>query len=692
MKTRFAHLIVVAIIAPAAIVVIPLITPTVDAVACTVAVSLSPGAVSDAVVCLEQRLIERGVPGINGPDTTYDPTSVAAVKAFQTERGLYSDGIVTSITGRQLGLRGSLPPPNAPRVTVIGDSTSAAMRWYDEAANVTTRYDVLGNDYDLVWSVESCRRLVATSCGARNDPVTGQRWTPVSVLPLMQTSLRGRLGEALVIMAGYNDSSIATAIDSIMTEAKQQGVYKVFWLTYRFSTTYDATYQRNQSKHNANLEAAKVRYPNLVVLDWNGYTSAQPASTQRSWFAYDQIHLSGAGGLALAQFLKANIDSFRVEQCEPSNANAGEPALATDEPAAADTAQSGFHSIVPTRVLDTRSPTIGGGHGKTGAGHTVTIDLSADVPIEAAAAVLNVTAVNPCRGGFLIVFACGTQPGTSNVNYIGSRTTAGMAITTMTDRMVCIYSSAMTDLVVDLVGAFVPDGDLFHSLDPTRWIDTRGAPAQSARIGRLSAGEQIDVAMAGIGGVPIDATAVWINLTATNAPTGAVLQAYPGPCGTAPNTSVVNVLSNRSAATSAIVELGDGGVCVRALTGQPHVVLDVSGWFGGGLSGGRAFVGHVPVRIYDSRSGNAHPAGATVALAAQEVGVYNIGAVEPTSFGWVSAKPCGVTATSSILNTAPLENTANMATVAAGALGKICLDVSVQTHLIVDRVGIFVLK
>jgi len=137
---------------------------------CTVGVVLKPYAVNPAVPCLEQRMAELGYT-VGSVDTYYDPTTVKAVKAYQATRGLYTDGIVTSIVARQLGLRGSLPAgPTVSKVTVIGDSTSAAMRWYDEANNVTTAYDVMGNHHDLVWSIESCRRLVATSCRGRVDP------------------------------------------------------------------------------------------------------------------------------------------------------------------------------------------------------------------------------------------------------------------------------------------------------------------------------------------------------------------------------------------------------------------------------------------------------------------------------------------------------------------------------------------
>lgn len=692
MNTRFRHAATVTLTVAAAVLVpafVPVGAPNAAAVSCTVTLRLHPGIYHDAVICLEQRLIELGYPGIAGPDTYYDPVSVQAVKAIQTDRGLYPDGIVTSTTGRQLGLRGALPLANAPRVTVLGDSTSAAMRWYDEATNATVRYDVMGNAYDLLWSVESCRRLVVKSCVGRTNS-EGVSWTPTSVLPTMQTTLKGKLGEAIVIMAGYDDTSITAAIESIMAEAKSQGVSKVFWLNYRLTSGYNVKYQGAYRAHNANLEAAKVRHPSLVVLDWNGYSYSQTPSTQDLWFSSDQIHLSSAGGFALANYLKANIDMFGLASCDALNANAGVPGSSSGA-AVPTTVKSGFRAITPTRLLDTRDASLGGGAGKIGSGRTITIDLAGSIPDGAVAAVLNVTAVDPCRGGFLIVFACGTQPGTSNVNYVAGRTTAGMAITMFSDRKVCIFSSAMTDLVVDLVGAFVPDGALFHPANPFRVIDTRGYPALMSTTGRLTAGSQIDIPIAGVGEVPADATGVWINLTATGSPSRAVLQVYPGPCGTAPNTSVVNALSYRSAATAAIVQLGNGGICVRAFSGQPHVVLDVFGWFGGAAPDGRAFVGHIPVRLYDSRFGSPHAAGTTITRGAAEVAVYNVAAVNSAGSGWVSAKPCGSNTTSSTLNTAGLENVANNAVIGPGSGGEICFFVSTTTHLIVDQVGTFVL-
>lgn len=682
---------VVAALAPVAVTVAPLVVPSASAVSCTVTVQLRPGVVDDGVNCLEQRLIELGNTGIVGPDDTYDTASVNAVKAFQLSRGMFDDGIVTSVVGRQMGLRGALVHSTAAKVTVIGDSTAAAMRWYDEAGNNTARYDVMAKDYDVVWSVESCRRLVATSCVGRNDPITGVRSTPPSVLPLMQTTLRGQLGEALVIMAGYDDTSIVSAIESIMTEAKAQGVSKVFWLNYR-QTPGGYSYTPYYAAHNVALANAKVRHPNLIVLDWNGYTSSQPPSVQSTWFASDQIHITGAGALALSNYLTERLGAEHIEVCATPNALAGVPAGATGVPAPTSIPDSGFVGIQPVRVLDTRSSSIGGGVGKTRADSVTRIDLDGVLPTGTNQAVLNVTAVNPCSVGFLTVFDCGTRPDTSNVNYEAGRTTAALAMSLLaSDESVCIYSFAKTDLVVDLIGAFTDDGDAFHALGPVRWVDTRGNAAVQAAVGPFSLGGSINVPIAGVGGVPADATAVWINLTGTGSPVDTVWQAYPGPCSGAPNSSTVNLFAGRSTATSTLVDLGaNGGICIQVVQGSGHAVVDVSGWFGGTSAGGLLLRSAPPVRVIDTRSGARPAANTIVSLPATKVGVYNTTAVASAAFGFVTATPCGSSSNSSLVNTAPNENIANLGAIAPGAGGKVCFAANVASHLVVDQLGTFV--
>ena len=689
MQHTFRRL-VAAMLAVAAAIAIVLVgsgAPTVSAVSCTVTVKLSPFQVHPDVLCLEQRLVELGHVEIT-PDTIYDTASINAVKAFQESRGLYADGIVTSVTGRQLGLRGALPAPTAARVTILGDSTSAAMRWYDEANNNTVRYDVMGNSYDLLWSIESCRRLVNLSCTGRTDPGTGLKWKPISVLPMMQTTLSGKLGEAVVIMAGYDDTSITNAIDPIMVEARNQGVARVFWLNYRVSLSYG--YGPYYAAHNVALEAAKVRHPNLTVLDWNGYTYSQSAATQTAWFESDKIHMKAAGGLALANWLKGKIDGWRLERCKADNANTGTLAPAVGVPTASSN-PNGFIGVSPLRIIDTRQPALGGENGRLGAGRVVELDLDADVSAATEAVAVSITAVVPCRSGFLTVYDCDVRPGISNVNFAAGRTSAGMAITMLNDRRICVYSSAITDLIVDITGEFTPSGDSFFSMTPTRWADTRGNPAVvSLAPGARIAGSHTEIALAGTGDIPAEATAVWLNVTGVGATGSVALTVYPGPCGTAPLASNVNIFTGRNSASAALVGLGtNGSVCIRVGGGSAHLVVDVAGWFQPSEEGLR-YVAGPSRRLYDTRPGFPPVAGTVHEAAITSVAVLNVASVSATSNGFMSVKPCGVTETSSLINTAAGENTANATVVMPGTGDKVCAVATMGTHVLIDQLGAFV--
>jgi hypothetical protein len=86
----------------------------------------------------------------------------------------------------------------------------------------------------------------------------------------------------------------------------------------------------------------------------------------------------------------------------------------------------------------------------------------------------------------------------------------------------------------------------------------------------------ITLAVAGQRGIPSEAKAVSINLTATGAANGSFLTAYP--CGARPTASNVNIAPNQiSVANAAMIKLGpEGTLCVYALT-DVHVIIDING-------------------------------------------------------------------------------------------------------------------
>jgi hypothetical protein len=573
------------------------------------------------------------------------------------------------------------PPTDAPPVSLIGDSTMAGMAWNSTTGDDPR--DIVGNAYRLTFDAESCRRLVAASCRGRFGT------TPLSVLPLMRTTLAGRLGEAMVVMAGYDDASITNAVDLVMAEAESQGVTRVFWLTYRTNTAYllpgGLPARDLYGSHNNELASAAQRHPSLRILDWDGFTTNQP-----SWFAADGIHLSLAGANGLATFIKNALDAEpKIGRCRAVNALTGTVGSAGTPPAPS-TNGSGFVPLVPKRVLDTRDPTLGGTAGMLGAGRTVSIDVSTIVPADTNGVVFSVTATGGCVAGYLTVFACGAQPPTSNLNYEVGRTTAGLAITPLTGGKACIFASSSTDVVVDVMGAFTPAGNRFHPMPPTRWIDTRGGGGQLASIaGSRVAPMQTQLAMRGQGGIPATATAVWLNLTVADPSASTVLTAYPGPCGTPPLSSNVNARPQHSTASSVLVGIGtDGSICVLTFSGSSDIVVDVAGWFGPG-NGGLAYRPRSPVRLLDTRLNGGLPTKAESPVHVDAVSVLNVTSVDSAALGFVTARPCGSTLVSSLINTTSAEDTANIIAVGGDASGNVCVQASIKSHLVVDQVATF---
>jgi hypothetical protein len=116
--------------------------------------------------------------------------------------------------------------------------------------------------------------------------------------------------------------------------------------------------------------------------------------------------------------------------------------------------------INPQRVLDSR--TLAGranvlnptgsfdSSGRLLAGHTIEVSL-AGLETGAAAAYCNLTVVAPLAGGWMTLWAGGTQPATSSINFVTGAVLANFAVTgTSASDTVSIYSSATTHVLLDV--------------------------------------------------------------------------------------------------------------------------------------------------------------------------------------------------------------------------------------------------
>jgi hypothetical protein len=101
------------------------------------------------------------------------------------------------------------------------------------------------------------------------------------------------------------------------------------------------------------------------------------------------------------------------------------------------------------------------------------------VPIDAVGVAMNVTVTAPAAPGFLTVYPCGDTPVASNLNYVQDQAVPNFVISGLSpDGDVCIDTSAVVDVVVDLAG-YIPSGSPIVTLpEPARIVSRR--PSRSA--------------------------------------------------------------------------------------------------------------------------------------------------------------------------------------------------------------------
>lgn len=138
---------------------------------------------------------------------------------------------------------------------------------------------------------------------------------------------------------------------------------------------------------------------------------------------------------------------------------------------------------------------------------------------------------------------------------------------------------------VGLSYAEVSSGDkpIFVPITPCRLIDTRGNVG--TRTTPLSAGESLTLTVTGstgeCSGIPSDATAAALNVTAIQGSTTSFLTVYPADASSVPNASSLNWRSGDGATPNKVdVKLSSAGaVKMRNAFGTVHVAADLVGYY-----------------------------------------------------------------------------------------------------------------
>jgi hypothetical protein len=340
-------------------------------------------------------------------------------------------------------------------------------------------------------------------------------------------------------------------------------------------------------------------------------------------------------------------------------------------------------------------------------GETLTIQSNAT------AASLNVTAVTPDGAGFITVWPCGvTRPNASSLNFVsGDVAPNGVIAPIGSNGSVCFYSSASTEVIVDVAGWF--EGESFVGATPQRLVDTRdGTGGQQGQLvsnaplvvqaTNISATTATGVATT----IPSVVTSVALNITVVNPAAAGFITVYP--CDAPrPLASNVNYVADQVVANGVIAPVSASGeVCVYSQAAT-DVIVDLAGWFPGD-----AFTGATPTRLVDTRDGTGTPLaklqpsgqlsvtvqGALLSVSGNAAQVpldataaaLNVTVVNPESSGFVTVWPCSAARPiASNLNFTAGKVVANNVVAPIGGQGNVCFYSNVPTDLIVDISGYF---
>ena len=364
-----------------------------------------------------------------------------------------------------------------------------------------------------------------------------------------------------------------------------------------------------------------------------------------------------------------------------------------------------FVPVTPCRVADTRNATgpFGGPELVAGTSREFDIPQSAcGIPSTAAAYSLNVTAVPTGPLGYLTLWPSGqAQPTVSTLNSDG-RVKANAAITPAgTNGGVSVFVTNPSQVILDIDGYFVPAGTAsalaFYPVTPCRVADTRNANGPLGGPSLASGGSRDFAVQTSSCGLPSDAQAYSLNVTAV--PKGSLGYLTMWPSGQSqPLVSTLNSPTGAVTANAAIVPAGSNGNVSVYVSDGSDVVLDVNGYFAAPGANGLSLYTTTPCRVLDTRSnsgalngtlGVSVESSSCAPLSTAQAYVLNATVVPTSSLGYLTLWPAGETQPAvSTLNANNGAVTSNMAIVPT-LNGSIDAFSSNPTQLILDLSSYF---
>jgi peptidoglycan/LPS O-acetylase OafA/YrhL len=231
-----------------------------------------------------------------------------------------SDGVIPTATSLPLADTATANAPTTsvapvapaerkrPRVLLVGDSTLAALRWFEDG-----QASLAGFKYIL--DAEPCRRIVFWGCMGREERM------PDSAVDALEKYVEQF--DVIVLMAGYHSRDFELREElATFARAAQIRNSKLVILTFKESLYFPARGSQGDrsmyADYNVMLKQTIAKNPefsDVIIADWNYF-----AGTQESWFRYDGIHTTLEGTLGLGWYISHVVATATDNPCPISGA------------------------------------------------------------------------------------------------------------------------------------------------------------------------------------------------------------------------------------------------------------------------------------------------------------------------------------------------------------------------------------
>jgi len=228
------------------------------------------------------------------PQLDNSPVLAVPDRIEQQDESIDDNNLNTESVTEQVSSTTTIPTPpvgRRVRALLVGDSTLAAFRWFDDGKESLS-------GFRFILDAEPCRRILYWGCVGREERM------PDSTVDALERYSEDF--DVIVLMAGYHSREHELKEElEVFARAAKIRQSKLVILTFKETLFFPAAGSQGEKSMYANFNrilyrtiAKNPEFSDVVLADWNYFSG-----TEESWFRSDGMHTTIEGTLALGWYI-----------------------------------------------------------------------------------------------------------------------------------------------------------------------------------------------------------------------------------------------------------------------------------------------------------------------------------------------------------------------------------------------------